>query len=436
MVRIYDEERGAVREVPLDHLTRNPTEYLDRGWCQAELEWSSTRSASTSNQRIDVDMGNESKSSQKLKGKVPMTPDEFRRQMQELKFTHRSDADAVFHLQESVFMEKVTRCKHATFEYLDSEAAHAFAQSLPHYKSLESLKVLNFECNEAAWMAFVEGLKKLLTSNLLTELELTFATVKQTQYSDVIVRALAEALRTNSSLTRFRFDARVAPSTPAFQALADAMQCNTTSIYIDVMYFGFWECFSRCSMAELIAHGGISESHKGVLQWFGFEPDWIEAFDTLVKACARNATAAVAFQGRETEEQTVPRRSIRPPVKFEVLERLLQMDSAATKLEIERRSLGDEQAVALARAIKVNEMVTEINLRVNQIGAAGAQALAEAIKVNKTVTEINLGWNLIGAAGAQALTEAIKVNETMTEIDLSKNQVGDAGAQALAEASK
>ena len=303
MVRNYDEESGTVREVPLNRLTRNPTECLDRGWCQAELEWSSTRSASTSNQRIDVDTGNESTSSQKLKGKAPMTTDEFRSQMQELKFTHRSDADAMFHLQESVFMEKVTRCKHATFEQVDSEGILALAQSLPHYKSLESLKLLHFECNDAVCMALLEGLKKLLANNVLKELELTFANDDR-QHADFILEALAEALQTNSSLTRFRLDARVVPSTPALQALADAMQCNTTLIHVDVMG-AVYLALLQCSMAELIADGG-SDSRRGLLKP-NFEPAWIEAFDTLVKACARNATAAVALQGRETEEQTVPR---------------------------------------------------------------------------------------------------------------------------------
>ena len=434
MVRIYDEERGTVREVPLNRLTRNPTEYLDRGWCQAELEWSSTRSASTSNQRIDVDMGNESKSSQKLKGKAPMTPDEFRSQMQELKFTHRSDADAVFHLQESVFMEKVTRCNHPTFEYLDSEGVETLCQCLPHYKSMESLKLLSFECNDAAWMTLVEGLKQLLTNNLLQEMELTFAYPKK-QQADFILEALAEALQTNSSLARFRLDARKCPSLRGLQPLADALQWNTTLIHVDVMGAEV-SAFIQCSMAELIAEGRISGCLREKLIMIPFKPAWVEALDTLVKACARNATAAPASQGRKTEEQTAPRRSIRPPVNFEALERLLQMDSAVTKLEIIRRSLGDEQAKALARAIKVNKTVTRIHLSENQIGAAGAQALAQAIQVNNTLTAINFSENQIGAAGAQALAEAIKVNETVTEIDLCWNQIGDAGAQALAEAIK
>ena len=422
MVRIYDEESGTVREVPLDHLTRNPTEYLDRGWCQAELEWSSTRSASTSNQRIDVETGNASKSSQKSKGKVPMTPDEFRSQMQKLKFTHRSDENAVFHLQESVFMEKVTRCKHATFEHLDSEGVETLLQCFPHYKSLESLKVLNFECNAAVCMALAAGLKKLLTNNLLKELELTFAQWNPEQ-GDVILEAIAKALQTISNLTHFRLDAAGFPSLRIMQALADAMQCNTTLIHVDV-----------CSMAQLIPEGGISGGFRRKLKAH-IEPAWLDAVDTIVKACARNATAAVALQGRESRADGAE-RSIRPAVKFEVLERLLQRDSAVAELDLSGRQLGSEQAQALARAIKVNETVTAIYLERNQIGDAGAQALAEAIKVNKTVTLFFLYANQIGDAGAQALAEAIKVNETVTEIALFDNQIGDAGAQALAEAMK
>ena len=86
---------GSVKPTPLRELTRNDTPYGDRGWCQAELEWSSCRRESYRNQPIDLSYRNQGTG----KGKAPLHPDIFQKQMVNLKFTHRSDLEPVLQLQ-------------------------------------------------------------------------------------------------------------------------------------------------------------------------------------------------------------------------------------------------------------------------------------------------------------------------------------------------
>ena len=87
-VLIYHEPSGAMKEVTLEELTRNLVEYLSRGWCQAELQWSTTRTDSTAHQRIDK--GNNGRA--QYRAVMPVRPALFKKTMQSMKFTHRSDS--------------------------------------------------------------------------------------------------------------------------------------------------------------------------------------------------------------------------------------------------------------------------------------------------------------------------------------------------------
>ena len=91
-VRVYFDEAKAVTPRPLKDLVENRVPYGDRGWCKAEVEWSSTRDFTAKNQRIDA-AGEEEGS--ELKGRVPTTPELFKAQMASAKFTHRADAGSV-----------------------------------------------------------------------------------------------------------------------------------------------------------------------------------------------------------------------------------------------------------------------------------------------------------------------------------------------------
>ena len=114
----------------------------------SEIEWSSLRGVNAQHQQIDRCDAAETQKSDDLNGRVPMTPEKFRQEMEQAKFTHRSDADAVIYLQEKIFREKVTECQHLVLEGLPAQEILALAHALPHYKNLKSLKVWRFQCDE------------------------------------------------------------------------------------------------------------------------------------------------------------------------------------------------------------------------------------------------------------------------------------------------
>ena len=52
-------------------------------------------------------------------------------------------------------------------------------------------------------------------------------------------------------------------------------------------------------------------------------------------------------------------------------------------------NIGDQGAIAIAKALEVNASVTELGLGLNEIGDAGAAAIANAIAVHAS---LNMLW--------------------------------------------
>ena len=88
-----DDKEGQVQAVKLSKLLRHPPTYQKRGWCQAELEFSSCRSETARNQLIDASIvqGECGTGSPDTKGKVPARPADFAARMGELIFTWRDE---------------------------------------------------------------------------------------------------------------------------------------------------------------------------------------------------------------------------------------------------------------------------------------------------------------------------------------------------------
>ena len=153
-VTIFHKTSGLVEPVPLDALKRNANAYLERGWCRAEVSWSSVRGDTAQHQRIDVGTG---EIHTHLTGRTPVAPDVFAADMHSAAFTHRSDADAVIELQKKVFLEKVTKRRKLKLEGVSRDQMQVLAQSLHHFKQLKSIAVIDFRCSENEAKAFVEA---------------------------------------------------------------------------------------------------------------------------------------------------------------------------------------------------------------------------------------------------------------------------------------
>ena len=153
----FHDTGGLVEPVPLQALTSNTNAYLDRGWCRAEVSWSSARGDTAQNQRIDVGLGGITGIHRDLTGRTPVAPETFAAEMHSAAFTHRSDADAVIELQKKVFLEKVTKRKKLKLEGVSANQMQGLTQSLPHFKQLKSITVIDFRCDAIEAKAFVEA---------------------------------------------------------------------------------------------------------------------------------------------------------------------------------------------------------------------------------------------------------------------------------------
>ena len=153
-VTIFHDTSGLVEPVPLHALTSNTNAYLKRGWCRAEVSWSSVRGDTAQHQRIDV--GSEGIHTD-LTGRTAVAPDVFAADMHSAAFTHRSDEDAVIELQKKVFLEKVTKRRKLKLEGVSLDQMQALAQSLCYFKQLKSITVIDFRCGENEAKAFVEA---------------------------------------------------------------------------------------------------------------------------------------------------------------------------------------------------------------------------------------------------------------------------------------
>ena len=148
LVMVYDDESKTVRGRPLKELMHNRVPYRDRGWCKAEVEWSSCRSRSEQNQRIDAP-GSEVNSKSELRGKVPMAPEVFQEDMKRAAFTHRNDAGEVQKLQQEIYYEKVSACEKALLTNLPEGELGRLAKALKDYRKLKVLRLINIEVGEA-----------------------------------------------------------------------------------------------------------------------------------------------------------------------------------------------------------------------------------------------------------------------------------------------
>jgi len=148
---------GRVEPVPLHALTRNTTAYLERGWCRAEVNWSSVRGHTAQHQRIDVEVTEKKEKGMdaRLTALTPVAPEAFAAEMHSAAFTHRSDVHAVVQLQKKVFLEKVTQRRKLKLEGVSLD--QMLTESLPYFKELKSISLNDFRCGANEAEAFVEA---------------------------------------------------------------------------------------------------------------------------------------------------------------------------------------------------------------------------------------------------------------------------------------
>ena len=190
-IRVYHLESKGTAALPLRDLMHNRRPYEERGWCMAETEWSSTRSASSQNQRI----GSEPLEVEDFRAKVPMSPEVFEKQMLRAAFTWRDDCQMVVALQHRIFHEKVTACREVVLENLPEHEVEELLKVFPHYQQLEAFRLRGFEASPVQAKALVE----LLLSSRATEVELRQGILAEAATGEALAKAMAAGLKQNRS---------------------------------------------------------------------------------------------------------------------------------------------------------------------------------------------------------------------------------------------
>ena len=156
-ITVYHAESKAVKPVLIKDLVHNPTPYQNRGWCIGEMEWSSDRQETAQNQQIDIRRDSDGQEGGlELLGRVPTAPKHFEGKMDTAAFTHRSDAKAVVHLQEKIFLEKVKRNESLNLEGLPRSEFQRLLNALPYFEVLQSITLIHFECSQEEAEAFAK----------------------------------------------------------------------------------------------------------------------------------------------------------------------------------------------------------------------------------------------------------------------------------------
>ena len=83
-------------------------------------------------------------------------PEHFAVKMDTAAFTHRSDADAVVHLQEKIFLEKVKRNESLNVEGLPRSEFQRLLRALPYFEVLQTITLIHFECSQEEAEAFAK----------------------------------------------------------------------------------------------------------------------------------------------------------------------------------------------------------------------------------------------------------------------------------------
>ena len=158
VITVFHAKSSVVEPVLIKDLKHNPTPYQNRGWCIGEMEWSSDRQETAQNQLIDIrtDSAGQQDGGLELLGRVPTSPEHFAVKMDKAEFTHRSDAAAVVHLQEKIFLEKVKRNESLNLEGLPRSEFQRLLHALPYFEVLQSITLIHFECSQEEAEAFAK----------------------------------------------------------------------------------------------------------------------------------------------------------------------------------------------------------------------------------------------------------------------------------------
>ncbi len=108
----------------------------------------------------------------------------------------------------------------------------------------------------------------------------------------------------------------------------------------------------------------------------------------------------------------------------------LRANATLRVLHVGQNILGDEGAIALARALgRDNRTLKQLWLQRNSIGPDAAREIATMLQTNSSLEVLNLADNALGAAGGKLLAGALRRNRAVQQFFAPGNRLGDAAGK-------
>ena len=318
---------------------------------------------------------------------------------------------------------------------------------------------------------------RILTGYMKRSESLSSLNLNYSDIGDAGATALAEVLRTNTTLNSLGLCNNPGIGNPSVMSLCEALKVNTTLCSLDLSGTGISDA-GVLSLVEVLKTNAssltslllsdIKISHQSLksiaevlrvnstlkdLKFKGNKvgvggtkliAESLKANTTLkllslsrnnIKAkCGRLFSDSLKVNG--TLESLTLAENALGSRGARLLSEGLRVNTSLRHLDLSLNSIDSEGAESIADTIRVNASLTSLKLQGNNIGDPGANKVSEALKDNVSLKKLDLADTAIGAAGAESIAEALKINATLTFLQLGHNVIGDNGAQSLCEALK
>eukprot|EP00439_Symbiodinium_sp_Y106_P031937 s1693_g3.t2 len=225
-ISIYSDKTDRLEMRPFKELVMNDTPYAFRGWCRAEIQWSSLlHDIGTYAPMSPADFSQAASSMQSD------SPKSFWQRVVErtvgascsmpargtgLKFTHRSDLEKVIELQERVFKQVAPQRLSVVAHRMSPAEMLVFARALPQYRNLRVLWIRDSKIGEV-------GIRELLAA-LQNAAGLVALILSNCDVGDAEATLIADFLKQSRTLQYLRLDCNHISTRGAFTLAASLKQ--------------------------------------------------------------------------------------------------------------------------------------------------------------------------------------------------------------------
>jgi Ran GTPase-activating protein (RanGAP) involved in mRNA processing and transport len=254
------------------------------------------------------------------------------------------------------------------------------------------------------------------------------------QIDDTVVRAIAEELKTNRTLTVLDLQSNYITAGGAAQ-LCDALRLNRSLKELGLANNSLGD-EGAAELSNLLDTNHTLERIS--LDNNAISPALMEKvmFKTLLNTQPLAVKLAMprAFANDPELKELDLSEYEGSRVSCDLITDCLKANTVLVALNVSNLDIGDSGTAALATLVRRNSSIKELNLSNNSITTHGVRDVADALKQNQGLTSLILSQNKVGDDGARALIDVLRHNDSIVSLDVSRSAVSRVTTQALASA--